>query len=56
MQTGQEGLLKPDKGASASSKFKTNWIKALTKQSTPIIGLQAQGSNSQETRSSESTK
>ena len=42
MQTGQEGLLKPDKSASESSKFKTNWIKALTKQSTPIIGLQAQ--------------
>ena len=56
MQTGQEGLLKADKRASESSKFKTNRIKALTKQSTPIIGLQAQCSNSQETTSSESTK
>ena len=56
MQTGQEGLLKADKRASESSKFKTNRIKLLTRQSTPIIGLQAQRSNSQGTRSSDSTK
>ena len=56
MQTGQEGQLKADKRASESSKFKTNRIKAFTKQRTPIIRLQAQRSNSQETRSSDSTK